>query len=105
MLEVFQNADFVRSWRYRTLEDEPVAMTTATCEFVVMDSLYDGNVELIYVDTDPEFTITNAEGLFELTIPAEDFDLPAGDYVMRMKVVIDGKSLCFEAQHLKVRVG
>lgn len=80
MITVHRFEDFKRSWHFQDLANQPVVVTDATCQFVVMDG-YD-TMNIAFECTEADFiVIGESDGSFSCFVPAAAFDLPAGDYV------------------------
>ena len=106
MITTYRNEDFSRSWRFQTVDGQPIAVPDATCEFTVLDG-YDTMNEIFSCSDGDFITIDEENGLFECFVPAESFTLPAGDYVMycRAQFVDDEvtKTVILEDNYLYVR--
>ena len=106
MITTFRNDTFERSWRFHTVEGLPIDVTGATCDFIILDSFDEGNV--IFSCSHEDYISIDAEnGLFECSVPADVFTLPAGDYVFFCRAVLEpqttARTLLLEDNHLHVR--
>ena len=106
MITVHRNTEFKRSWILQSVDGTPTDVTGAYCELFIFDSM-DEQTLVFSCDQTNFITVTGADGLFECVIPADDFILPAGDYALTCRAILDPETdrrvIMLETKSLHVR--